>query len=68
MSSQNLVIVAKALEGVGLVVILVGVAISMGLGFEEEGLASMRAEFQGLAAGGALFLVGWLLERIARRR
>jgi hypothetical protein len=68
MSPRNLLVVAKVLEGVGLVVILVGVAISVGLGFEEEGLASMRAEFEGLAAGGALFLVGGLLGGGANRR
>ncbi len=68
MSTRSMLVAAKFLEGVGLVVILVGVTISMGLGFEEEGLASMRAEFQGMAVGGALFLVGWLLERAANRR
>ena len=52
----------------GLVVILVGVAISMGLGFEDDGLGSMRAEFQGLVAGGVLFVAGWVLERAATRR
>jgi hypothetical protein len=63
MASKAWWTVAKLLEGAGLVVILAGVFISVGLGIEEEGLASMRAEFQGLALGGALFLAGWLLER-----
>jgi len=55
---------AKGLEGVGLVVVLVGVLTSIRLGIgEQEGFASMRAESWGLAIGGALFALGWLLER-----
>lgn len=53
----------KALEGIGLVVILVGVVISIQLGMNEEGLASMKYEGTALLAGGACFAVGWLLER-----
>ncbi|HIG12519.1 MAG: hypothetical protein ABGY71_14510 [bacterium] len=59
---------AKLLEGLGLVVVLAGVLISINLGFEDEGLASMAQEFQGLMVGGSLFLVGYLLERWARTR
>jgi len=33
------------------------------MGMRDEGLSSMRAETYGLALGGALFAVGWLLER-----
>ena len=59
---------AKGLEGLGLLVILVGVVISIQLGIgEEEGFESMRAETYGLAIGGVLFVLGWLLERSARR-
>jgi hypothetical protein len=54
---------AKALEGLGLVVILVGVVWSIHLGFHDRGLESMGFEFQGLGVGGALFVVGWILER-----
>jgi len=54
---------AKLLEGVGMVVVLVGLFISMSLGFEDEGLKSMATEFQGLAVGGGMFLAGVLLER-----
>lgn len=54
---------AKALEGLGLVVILAGVFMSIRLGFQDRGLESMGLEFQGLALGGALFAIGWLLER-----
>ena len=55
--------VAKSLEGVGMVIVLVGVFISMSLGFEGEGLASMAYEFKGLFLGGLLFAAGLLLER-----
>jgi len=54
---------AKTLEGVGMIVVLVGVVISMQLGMNEEGLASMKYEGTALAVGGGLFLVGWMLER-----
>jgi len=54
---------AKALEGVGLVVVLVGLLGSVHLGIGEEGLASMKMESYGLLVGGGLFALGWLLER-----
>ena len=60
--------VAKTLEGVGMIVVLVGVFISMNLGFEDRGLASMSSEFQGLAVGGGLFVCGVVLERALRTR
>jgi len=59
---------AKLLEGVGLVVVLSGVFLSMSRGAQGEGLASMAAEYQGLLAGGGLFLVGVLIERFAGTR
>lgn len=55
--------VAKILEGIGMVVVLVGVFVSMTEGFEGRGLESMAYEFQGLMVGGGLFLVGVLIER-----
>lgn len=54
---------AKVLEGVGMLVVLVGVFLSISLGLEDEGLSSMAAEMKGLMWGGGLFLAGWLLER-----
>jgi len=54
---------AKALEGLGLVVILVGVLWSIKLGFRDLGLESMGLEFQALGVGGALFVIGWMIER-----
>jgi hypothetical protein len=60
--------VAKALEGVGMLIVLVGVFISMSEGFQGRGLESMAYEFQGLALGGALFVAGVLLERHLRAR
>lgn len=59
---------AKILEAVGLIVVLVGVSLSIHLGFEDEELASMREEFRGLLVGGVLFLIGYILERWAGRR
>ena len=63
MSSSSLWKLAKVLEGLGLVVILVGVLFSVTLGFEDKGLESMGIEFQALGIGGLLFLVGWTIER-----
>jgi hypothetical protein len=54
---------AKGLEGIGMLLVLVGVFISISLGLEDEGLSSMRTEMRGLAVGGGLFLAGWLIER-----
>lgn len=59
---------AKVLEGLGLIVILAGVFLSIRLGFQDRGLESMGLEFQGLAIGGGLFLLGWLLERALQKR
>jgi hypothetical protein len=55
--------VAKGLQGLGLVIVLVGVVISMQLGFGDEGLSSMKAEFYGLAIGGGCFVAGWMIAR-----
>ena len=54
---------AKILQGVGMIVVLVGVILSMRLGFQDEGMESMTYEMEGLIFGGAFFAVGWLLER-----
>lgn len=56
-------VLAKLLEGAGLVVILFGVLMSVSLGFQDRGLESMGFEFRGLAIGAALFGAGWLIER-----
>jgi hypothetical protein len=58
----------KGLEGLGMVVVLVGLVVSIRLGLDEEGLASMRYEGTALALGGGLFLLGWMCERAAGRR
>jgi len=54
---------AKGLEGVGLIVVLGGLVLSVSAGMHDEGMQSMRGETYGLAIGGGLFLAGWLLER-----
>jgi hypothetical protein len=59
---------AKALEGAGLVIVLVGVFISISEGLEDQGLKSMASEMRGLVLGGSLFLVGVLIERRLRTR
>jgi hypothetical protein len=55
--------IAKGLEGLGMLIVLVGVFYSISLGLEDDGLSSMKAEMQGLMVGGGMFVVGWLLER-----
>ena len=59
---------AKTLEGIGMILVLVGVFMSISLGLEDEGLESMRMEMQGLMVGGGMFVVGWLLERAVGAR
>lgn len=56
-------LLAKGLEGLGMVIVLVGLVLSIQLGFQDEGLKSMKYESYALLAGGAIFLVGLLLER-----
>jgi hypothetical protein len=63
MTRRQLYWIAKGLEGLGLAVVLAGVMISVSLGFEDAGLASMSTEFQALGIGGALFAAGFLIER-----
>ncbi len=54
---------AKGLEGVGLIVVLVGLVASVQEGMRDQGLKSMQHEMNGLLWGGGMFLAGWLLER-----
>jgi len=68
MSRSALWKLAKALEALGLVIVLVGVMWSVTLGFGDRGLESMGIEFQGLAVGGLLFAIGWVLERAVGSR
>lgn len=64
MNKRGLWYVGKGLEFVGMIVVLVGVLISMNEGLvQKDSLASMRYEFVGLGVGGALFVIGWLIER-----
>jgi len=68
MSRAPLYTLGKLLEGIGLVVILAGVFMSIELGRQDEGLSSMAMEFKGLMWGGGLFILGWLLERASGGR
>ena len=63
MSRRALYGVAKALEGAGMVIVLAGVIISISEGLQDEGLKSMASEMKGLMIGGALFVLGVLIER-----
>jgi len=65
MSKKTLWKLGKVLEGLGLVVVLGGVLVSINLGLQEESLKSMGIEFQALGVGGGLFMSGYLLERWA---
>lgn len=65
---SKLWMVGKVLEAVGLILVLVGVVMSMNLGFRDEALESMRYEMQGLIFGGGLFVLGWVLERLSGGR
>ena len=58
---------AKALEGVGLVIVLVGLVLSVQTGMQDEGMKSMTFEAWGLAIGGGLVFVGLALERVGGR-
>ena len=60
---RGLWVLAKGLEGLGMVIVLVGLVTSIGLGLNDEGLKSMKYESYALLAGGAIFLCGMLLER-----
>ena len=63
MRSRGIYWVAKVLEGAGMIVVLAGLLMSIQLGFEDQGLESMRYEGTGLLVGLAMFAVGWMLER-----
>lgn len=54
----------KALELAGLLV--VGAALLAGLGVTPTGQPSMGQELMLLGVGGAIFTLGWLLERGSR--
>lgn len=60
---RSLWILAKGLEGLGMVIVLFGLVASIQLGFQDEGLKSMKYESYALAAGGGVFVLGWLIER-----
>ena len=53
----------RILQGLGLIVILGGVLMSVDAGMRDEGLSSQRMEMYGLALGGGLFLAGWVVTR-----
>lgn len=54
---------AKFLEGLGLLVILAGVMLSVQLGMQDDSMESMTSEAYGLAIGAVLFGIGYTIER-----
>ncbi len=68
MHSKTLWKIGKVLEGLGLVIVLAGVMVSINLGMEDQTLGSMNAELQGLGVGMGFFLSGYLLERWAGKK
>ncbi len=62
-TSRQLWRLGKVLQGIGLVIVLVGLLVSVETGMRDEGLTSQRVEFYGLILGGGLFMAGWLLQR-----
>ena len=61
--NRKLYWLAKGLEALGMVVVLVGVMWSISLGHGSQSLESMRYEMNGLMWGLGLFAVGWMIER-----
>lgn len=60
------VMLGKGLQVVGLLVVLVGLLVSIGLGSMEEGFSSMMVELQALIGGVLLFGLGTLVLRAGR--
>lgn len=54
---------ARALQVMGMAAVLVGLAISVSLGFQDEGLKSMQYELYALIGGAVLFYLGRWLQR-----
>ncbi|TAH36427.1 MAG: hypothetical protein EYC70_11555 [Planctomycetota bacterium] len=55
-------VLGRALQVMGMAVVLVGLALSVSLGLQEEGLSSMQYEMMALLGGGILFVAGRLIQ------
>lgn len=53
----------RLMQGLGLIVTLVGVLMSVDAGMRDQGLESQRMELMGLLLGGGLFIAGWVVTR-----
>ncbi|MFQ5749550.1 MAG: hypothetical protein ACE5H3_08850 [Planctomycetota bacterium] len=53
----------RTLQVMGMAVVLVGLSLSISLGFQDEGFKTMGWELAGLVGGGLLFYLGCLLQR-----
>ena len=52
----------RILQVMGMIVVLIGLMWSVSLGLQDEGLSSMKYELYALLGGGALFVVGRLIQ------
>ncbi len=55
--------IGRLMQGIGLVVVLAGVLMSVDAGMQDESLKSQRMELMGLLLGGGLFIAGWVVTR-----
>lgn len=58
---------ARSLQAMGMAAVLVGLAISVSLGLQDEGLSSMKYELYALVGGGLLFYLGRWIQGSPRR-
>lgn len=68
MSKNHVWVIAKVFEGLGMVLVLIGLVLSIELGTRDESMESQWAELSGLLIGLLLFGVGFVLERFAGTR
>lgn len=63
--ARALGLIGKGLQALGLLIVLVGLVVSIGLGSMEQGLHAMWVELQALFGGALLFAIGTFLQRRA---
>ena len=68
MTKQHLWMLAKSLEALGLIIVLIGLVLSVELGFRDEGMTSQYAELIALLVGFVLWGIGFVIERVAGTR
>ncbi len=68
MTKQHWWMLAKSLEALGLIIVLIGLVLSVELGFRDEGMSSQYAELIALLVGFVLWGIGFVIERMAGTR